>query len=77
MVGETETGIRLFLGDRTALDSLSRALAREAPGRCRISLVLDLADGQEVELALPERYRLSPAMRQAIKAVSGLVLQDE
>ena len=76
MVSETEAGIRLFLGDRTALESLNRALAREAPGRCRISLVLDLANGREVELALPEKYLLSPAMRQAIKGISGLVLQE-
>jgi len=45
-------------------------------GRARIAFVLGLADGQEVEMELPGGYRLSPAMRQAIKAIPGVVVQD-
>jgi hypothetical protein len=29
-----------------------------------------------VEIELPERYRLSAQLRQAIKAIPGLVVQD-
>jgi DNA polymerase-3 subunit alpha len=65
-------GLRVFMSGPEALESLKSLLAREAEGRGRIALVLDLADGQEVELELAGGYRLSPAVRQAIKAVPGL-----
>ena len=64
------------MSDPEPLESLKSLLEREAEGRGHIKLVLDLADGQEVELELPGGYRLSPAARQAIKAVPGLVVQD-
>ncbi len=69
-------GLRVFMSDPEPLESLKNLLEREAEGRGQIKLVLDLADGQEVELELPGGYRLSPAARQAIKAVPGLVVQD-
>ena len=69
-------GLRVFMNDPEPLESLKSLLERETEGRGHIKLVLDLADGQEVELELPGGYRLSPAARQAIKAVPGLVVQD-
>jgi DNA polymerase-3 subunit alpha len=69
-------GLRVFMNDPEPLESLKSLLQRETEGRGHIKLVLDLADGQEVELELPGGYRLSPAARQAIKAVPGLVVQD-
>ncbi len=69
-------GLRVFMNDPEPLESLKSLLERETEGRDHIKLVLDLADGQEVELELPGGYRLSPAARQAIKAVPGLVVQD-
>ena len=69
-------GLRVFLNEPEPLESLKSLLERETEGRGQIKLVLDLADGQEVELELPGGYRLSPAARQAIKAVPGLVVQD-
>jgi DNA polymerase-3 subunit alpha len=69
-------GLRVFMNDPLPLESLKSLLERETEGRGHIKLVLDLADGQEVELELPGGYRLSPAARQAIKAVPGLVVQD-
>jgi DNA polymerase-3 subunit alpha len=69
-------GLRVFMNDPQPLEILKNLLERETEGRGHIKLVLDLADGQEVELELPGGYRLSPAARQAIKAVPGLVVQD-
>ncbi|MCH8997325.1 MAG: DNA polymerase III subunit alpha [Proteobacteria bacterium] len=69
-------GLRVFMSGPEPLESLKSLLERETEGRGHIKLVLDLADGQEVELELPGGYRLSPAARQAIKAVPGLVVQD-
>ncbi|WP_420348322.1 DNA polymerase III subunit alpha [Pelagibius sp.] len=69
-------GLDLYLHDPAPLGSLKSLLEREGRGRSKVKLVLALEDGQEVELALGGGYRLSPATRQAIKAIPGLVMQD-
>ena len=71
--------LKLFLADPAPLSSLKAVLAREqaaAAARGRIALVLDLPCGEEVEMELPQRYQLSARLRQAIKAIPGLVAQD-
>ncbi len=75
-VANTAAGLRLFLDQEGTLDRLKNVLERETKGRGRVSLVLDLADGQEVELELPGGYRLSPPVRQALKSLPGLEVQD-
>jgi DNA polymerase-3 subunit alpha len=69
-------GLKLILGDAEPLGSLKSLLERESRGRGRVALVLDLEDGQEVELELPGGYRLSAAARQAIKAVPGVTVLE-
>jgi DNA polymerase-3 subunit alpha len=75
-VANTAAGLRLFLDQASTLDRLKSVLERESKGRGRVSLVLDLADGQEVELDLPGGYRLSPPVRQALKSLPGVEVQD-
>ena len=75
-VANTASGLRLFLDQAETLDRLKSVLERESKGRGRVSLVLDLADGQEVELELPGGYRLSPPVRQALKSLPGVEVQD-
>ena len=69
-------GLKVILSDAEPLGSLKSLLDRESRGRGRVALVLDLADGREVELDLPEGYRLSAAARQAIKAVPGVTVLE-
>ncbi len=75
---EASTGLKLFLSDQAPLDSLKAVLGRDAgaKGRGRIALVLTLQGGEEAELELPGTYRLSSPLRQAIKAIPGLVVQE-
>ena len=75
-VAQAGVGLKIYLGDARPLDSLKSVLARDRRGRGRVSLVLDLAERDEVEIELEGRYRLSPAIRQAVKAIPGLVVQD-
>jgi len=75
-VAQAACGLRVMIGGPEPLGSLKAVLEREGRGRGRVSLVLDLADGQEVEFELPGAYRLSPAGRQAIKAIPGIEVQD-
>ncbi|MDX1711695.1 MAG: DNA polymerase III subunit alpha [Rhodovibrionaceae bacterium] len=69
-------GMKVYLGDRQPLETLRSVLARDQKGRGKVSLVINLSDGQEVEMELPGGYRLSPNVRQAIKAISGITVQD-
>ncbi len=70
------TGLDIHLASPGPLESLKALLAREGRGRGHIRLFLALDDGQELEFDLGQSYRLSPEVRQAIKAVPGVVMQD-
>jgi DNA polymerase-3 subunit alpha len=69
-------GLRVYLKDPAPLPHLKSILAREGKGRGKISVVLGLEHGEEVEMELPEGYRLSPNARQALKSLPGVVVQD-
>jgi DNA polymerase-3 subunit alpha len=58
------------------LEAIRGLLEREGKGRGKVVLLLDLDGRQEVEVELPGGFRLSPAARQAIKAIPGVVTQD-
>ena len=69
-------GLRVFLSAAGPLDAIRGLLEREGKGRGKVVLLLDLDGRQEVEVELPGGFRLSPAARQAIKAIPGVVTQD-
>ncbi|MFQ5467479.1 MAG: OB-fold nucleic acid binding domain-containing protein, partial [Kiloniellaceae bacterium] len=69
-------GLRVFLGDAAALASLKAVLQRGERGRGRVALVLHAAEDRDVELELPGGFRLSPDLRQAIKAIPGVRIHD-
>jgi DNA polymerase-3 subunit alpha len=84
---KTQKGLRIFLRDTKSLDSIEKRLrtpendgstgsakasARSA-GDGEVSLVMMLDLETEVEMKLPGRFRVSPQVAGAIKAVSGVV----
>ncbi|BBK37344.1 DNA-directed DNA polymerase [Allostella sp. ATCC 35155] len=75
-----QAGMRIHLGGDSALESLRRLIEKEASGRGgrgRISLVLGVDRVQEVEVALPGFYRVTPQVRAAVKSLVGVVdVQD-
>jgi DNA polymerase III subunit alpha len=74
-------GLRVFLRDAEPLPGVARRLqasqkggngnGAEADGE--VSMVLLLRNGSEVEVKLPGRFKVSPQIAGAIKAVSGVV----
>ena len=75
-------GLRVFLRDTEPLAGVARRLeasqkggngngAEAADGE--VSMVLLLGNGSEVEVKLPGRFKVSPQIAGAIKAVSGVV----
>jgi DNA polymerase-3 subunit alpha len=77
---KTQKGLRVFLRDEAPIDGLVRRLERGGAarngsdqGEGEVSMVLLLGNGSEVEVKLPGRFKVSPQIAGAIKAVSGVV----
>jgi DNA polymerase III subunit alpha len=77
-----QKGLRVFLRDDTPLEGVAKRLEpiSLAAGRNgadhgdgEVSMVLMLGDGNEVEVKLPGRFKVSPQIAGAIKAVTGVV----
>ena len=76
-VAKSGAGLRIYLRDEGPIGSLKQLMDRERRGKGKVSFVLDLDGGREVEIALRETYAISAATRAAIKAVPGIVeVQD-
>jgi DNA polymerase-3 subunit alpha len=79
-----QKGLRVFLRDGAPLDGVARRLepielrsgrngAGADHGDGEVSMVLMLESGNEVEVKLPGRFKVSPQIAGAIKAVAGVV----
>jgi DNA polymerase III subunit alpha len=71
-------GLRVFLRAEAPIESVAKRLEAPAAGRMaqdqgEVALVLMLGEGTEVEVKLPGRFKVSPQIAGAIKAVPGVV----
>lgn len=66
-----QKGLKVFLRDPTPIEPVAKRL--EGKGDGEISVVLLLDGGNEVEVKLPGRFKISPQIAGAIKAVPGVV----
>jgi len=65
---------RVAVGDRLPVERLNLVLERAEPGRGRIQLAVRDDAGQEVEIALPGGFALSPGLRAQIEALPGVAM---
>jgi DNA polymerase III subunit alpha len=72
VVAHAAAGLRVFLGEVRALASLKSVIAREAGGRGRVTVVLDLP-AREVEIAIPGGFKVDPRTRAAVKSLPGII----
>ncbi|HKS85806.1 MAG TPA: DNA polymerase III subunit alpha [Pseudolabrys sp.] len=73
-----QKGLRVFLRDGAPLEAVAKRLesaprANHSNGDGEVSVVLLLNRGTEVEVKLPGRFKVSPQIAGAIKAVPGVV----
>ena len=74
VAAKAAAGLKVYVRDARPIDALRSILDDGAPGRGLVSLILSLDGGsREVEIALPEGYAISPAVRAAVKSVPGVV----
>jgi len=70
-------GIRLWLEQTEAVEHIRALLDREGRGRGRVVLVPRTGPGQEVEIALPGGFQVSPRLMQAMKVLPGVSQVEE
>src|SRR5712672_832773 len=73
-----QKGLRVFVRDDKPLEAVSKRLEPAPAGRPAVSdgevnIVVLLGAGAEVEMRLPGRYKVSPQIAGALKAVPGVV----
>jgi len=71
-------GLRVFLRENTPIESVAKRLEGTGSGRSpqdngEVAIILLLNEGTEVEVKLPGRFKVSPQIAGAIKAVPGVV----
>jgi DNA polymerase III subunit alpha len=71
-------GLRVFLRAEAPIESVAKRLEGPSSGRSpqdngEVALILLLNEGTEVEVKLPGRFKVSPQIAGAIKAVPGVV----
>ena len=65
--------LRLFLRDPKPVDSIARHLEAQGRGEGEVSFVLLLDEGaREIEVKLSGKYRVSPQIAGALRAVPGI-----
>jgi len=65
-------GMRVWLEATAAVGHIRALLEREGAGRGRVVLVPRLGPGQEVALALPGGFNVTPRLAQAVKVLPGV-----
>jgi DNA polymerase-3 subunit alpha len=73
---KVQKGLRIFLRDEAPLDAVAKRLDKgggQGEGNGEVNLIVMLGAGAEVEVKLPGRYKVSPQVAGAIKAVSGVI----
>jgi DNA polymerase-3 subunit alpha len=68
---EAGASMRIWLRNEDTVPHIRSILSRGEAGRGRIYLV-PMMEGQEVEIALPGRYPVTPRLRQALKSIAGV-----
>jgi DNA polymerase-3 subunit alpha len=72
VVADAAAGLRVYVAEAEALPRLKSLISREAGGRGRVTVVLDLPS-REVEVALPGGFRVNPGIRAAVRSLPGIV----
>jgi DNA polymerase-3 subunit alpha len=69
--------IRVWLRETAAVPHIRDLLGRESGGRGRVTLVPSIGTEQDVEIALPGRYNVTPRLAQALKSLPGVDQVEE
>ncbi len=69
--------MRIWIDRPAAIETIRGLLSREKGGRGRVVLLPCLDETQDVEVALPEAYMVTPRLAQQLKLVAGVARVEE
>jgi DNA polymerase-3 subunit alpha len=75
-VAASAAGLRVWVTDEAAVEPLAAIVGREKKGRGKVQVVVPLG-AREAHIDLPQGYMISPATRQAIKSIPGIMHVEE
>jgi DNA polymerase-3 subunit alpha len=77
-VAATAAGLKVYLREAGPLSGIKQILGKAGRGKGKVQISLDLADvGLETNVTVDGGFAISPAIRSAIKSVSGVMeVQD-
>ena len=67
------TELQIVIEDEKAIPGIKQALETGEPGNCKVALIVDIGDHQEVELKLPSKITLSGDFRATVAHLPGVV----
>jgi len=67
-----QKALRVFVRDAQPVQALARQLTQKGDGQVSL-IVISEGGGAEIEVELPERYRISPQVASALRAIGGVV----
>ena len=76
-VAAAGTGLKAWLGDTAPIVPIKAMLREAGRGRGRVILAPRLAAGQEIEIALPGGFAITPALVPKIAALPGVLRVEE
>jgi DNA polymerase-3 subunit alpha len=70
-----QAGLIIFLRDETPVESIAQRLKND--GRAPVKLIVQLPTGREVDIALGNKFTVTPQLKGSIKAIPGVIdVQD-
>jgi DNA polymerase-3 subunit alpha len=76
-VAKAAAGLKVTINDMAAIPGLKDAISREKKGGGLIGIIVDLGEEREVEVALPGRFQITVATRQAMQSLPGVTAVQE
>ena len=72
VLASASTELKIVIADPIAIDGVRQALETGEEGRCKVALILDVGDHQEVEIKLPRKIALTGNFRAAVAHLPGV-----
>ena len=76
-VAKATAALRVVVNDLSCVEGLHKTITGERRGRGRVSIVADLGEERQVEIALKDTFAVSPATRVALQNLPGVLAVEE
>jgi len=72
VAADTDAGMTVFIDNPSPIEHIKAVLEREGKGRGIVRFTVNMDMVKEADIVLESRYKISPAVLQAVKAIPGI-----